>query len=65
MLIVVKFTFAAVTISVGGRQLVCLPRSGLLSDPVPHALGNLLVVKTLKNTIASNQEEVEVILQFE
>jgi len=47
-----------------GEVIRCL-RDNLLVDTVPNRIDALLVVQTLKDTVASNHEEVKVVLKFE
>lgn len=66
MLIIVELTLAALLeVTTGGRDLVWLPRGGLLSDPVPNAADDLLVVHPFEDAVAAKHEEIEVVAQFE
>jgi hypothetical protein len=52
-------------VTAGRRDRVRQPRRHLFVNPIPHAVDNLLVVETLKDTVAPNQEEVIVVLKLE
>ena len=74
MLIVVKlllssatvdFTLGAALRMVVWRQVVGCFRGDLLFDSPPDGIHALLVVKSFKNSIAPDHEEIEVIFQFE
>jgi hypothetical protein len=67
VLIVVELLVVALLVEVtaGRGDLVRLAACGLLTDAVPHHINDLLVVDALKDTVASNQEEVKVVLELE
>jgi hypothetical protein len=65
VLIVVETTFLPLTVTVRGCQLIRLSATGLLTDTIPNTVDDLLVVQTLEDTVAPNQEKVKVVLQFE
>ena len=72
MLVIVKLLLGAraidlafVTDSVVRGKCVRRLRSYLLVDAAPDGVDAALVVQTLENSIASNHEEIEIILQFE
>jgi len=52
-------------VTAGWGDSIWLPRSHLLVNSIPHAVNDLLVVETLKDTVAANQEEIVVVFQLE
>ena len=74
MLIIVKlllgtrtihFPFASPVVGQDGGEIVWLLRRDLLVDTVPDGVDTILVAKSFKDTVASNHEEIKVVLQFE
>jgi hypothetical protein len=66
MLVIVESTFALLAAGLAGRcKFIWYSFGRLFTNTIPNAVDHLFVAELFKNTVAPDQEEVEVVLKCE